>query len=268
MVSSTVSPPATIVGGSAGCDRPLADPGDYEGVHVFGDVEQPFWMVVPEVYADVAPAPLYLNLASGSGDHHGFFEGWRPNLDDLEGLMAIVNTSAGASPPGRRSHETLIALIDHIGEEYCVDPTRVHVMGTAWASGLADRLACEAPGRVASFVGAFGGGGSSMCNPERPVPLLTFTGDADRSGVTALVARWVEANGCDPEPLVDDLGSGVFRKSYENCEADLVYFDIEGLGHALPMHESKGPGARWTVEYEEVDFLEETLRFFADHPLP
>lgn len=250
--------------GTAGCDQPLAEPGEYEGLNVAGDVEQPYWMVVPETYADVTPAPLYLQLASGSGDHNGFLEGWRPYLDDLDGLMAIVNTGSA----GSQSPETAVALIDQISGDYCVDPTRVHVMGTSWSFKMADRLACEVSDRIASFVAALGGAVWSDCAPDRPVPLLTFAGDPDRSGVDRLVEKWVAINRCDPDPTVEDLGSGVFRKTYQNCEADIVFYDIEGMGHVWPLHEAKGPAAVWVAAYEEVDYLEEAYSFFADHPLP
>lgn len=246
-------------GGSPGCEEVLAAPGEYEGVLRVDDVEVEYWMVVPEGYADLAPAPLYLHLASGSGDDDVFLEGWRPYLDDLDGLMAIVNTAAG------RSTDTMVALIDQIIGDYCVDPTFVHAMGTSSSFEIAERLACEASDRIASFVAAAGGSGLRDCTPDRPVALLSFTGDPDRSGVTSLINRWVPINGCDPNPVVEDLGSGVHRKTYENCKADVVYYDIEGMGHQWPMHEGVGP---WIAEYEEVDYLDEVSQFFAEHPLP
>ncbi|MEA3510824.1 MAG: hypothetical protein U9R51_05255, partial [Actinomycetota bacterium] len=237
-----------------GCGEPRATPGEYEGLSVVGDVERPYWVVVPETYADAAPAPLYLHLASGNGDHDGFLAGWRPYLDDLDGVMAIVNTQQ------RATTVELVALIDELSSNYCIDPHRVHVMGTSWSEDMAVRLACEAPDRIASFVGALGSYVPlNACQPDRAVPLLTFTGNPDRLYVTRLVERWAELNVCDPEPLVEDLGSGVRRLTYQDCEADVVFYDIEGMGHAWPVHESKGPGAGYTAEYEEVDYLEEAL---------
>lgn len=249
---------------SAGCAEPFAEPGEYEGLNVVGDVEQPYWMVVPEVYANVAPAPLYLHLASGGGDHDVFLEGWRPSLGDLDGLMVMVNTATW----GRKAPETAVALIDQVSSEYCVDPMRIHVLGTSSSFMMADRLACEVSDRIASFVAALGGAVWSDCAPERPVPLLTFTGDADRWGANRLVEQWVTLNQCDPEPMVEDLGSGVTRKTYVNCDADIVFYDIEGMGHVWPMHEAKGPAAAFVAEYDEVDYLEAAFEFFADHPLP
>jgi polyhydroxybutyrate depolymerase len=131
-------------------------------------------------------------------------------------------------------------------------------------------MACEAADRIASFTAVGDSVRPDACAPSRPVPLWTFTGDPDRYAVSALVDKWVAINGCDPDPVVEDLGSGVSRKTYQNCEADVVFYDIEGMGHVWPLHEVKveSPGAEWLAAYEQVDYLEDTLRFFAEHPLP
>ena len=129
-------------------------------------------------------------------------------------------------------------------------------------------MACEAADRIASFTASGAQVRPDECTPSRPVPLWTFTGDPDRYLVTALVDKWVAINGCDPDPVVDDLGSGVSRKTYQNCEADVVFYDIEGMGHVWPVHEAIGPIDAYVAEYEEVDYLQDTLRFFAEHPLP
>jgi polyhydroxybutyrate depolymerase len=246
-----------------GCEV-LHQPGEYKGLGQFGDLDQPYWMVVPASYAEIAPAPLYLHLASGGGDHNPWMDGWRPYLDDLDGVMAMVNTVTAA----RGKPDALASLIDHIGAEYCVDPQRVHVMGGSSSFPVADRLACEHSDKVASFSAIAGSSSATDCAPTRPVPLLAVTGDPDRGGVGRLVERWVTINGCDPEPVVEDLGSGVQQKAYQNCAADILFYDIEGMGHTFPMHEPRGPAAALAEEYEELDFLEAALQFFAEHPLP
>lgn len=259
--STTQSPEVATTLAGDGCAKPRAAPGEYEGLSVFGETEQPYWIVVPESYADNAPAPLYLHLASGGGDHTVFLEGWRPYLGGLDGLMAMVNTTT--------PFEALVPLIDHLGAEYCVDHRRVHVLGTSSSSMAADLLACEVSDRIASAVVALGNGALPIqCSPGRPVPVLSFTGDVDRRAVVTLVEKWADLNGCDPDPTVENLGSGVARKTYQNCVADVVYYDIEGMGHVWPVHETLGPPSQFVAEYAEVDYLEDALRFFADHPLP
>lgn len=259
--TSAASADGTTAG--TGCEV-LHEPGEYEGVGYYGEVEQPYWMVVPATYAEIMPAPLYVHLAPAGVDHHGFLDGFRPYADDLDGLMIIVNTQTHARGQG----DALASLVDQVSNEYCVDPRRVHVLGTSASFGMAETFACEYSDRVASFIAALGSA-VGTCRPERPVPLLTFTGDPDRSGVNRLVDKWVEINGCDPEPVVEDLGSRVFRKTFQNCAADILVYDIEGMGHRWPLHETKGPAAQgWFAQYDEVDYYEEAYKFFADHPLP
>lgn len=245
------------------CGQSLAAPGDYEEISLAGEVERPYWLVVPESYPDVAPAPLYLHLASGDGDHDPMMAGWRPYLDDIDGVMAIVNTQR------RATAADLIAIVDEVSAEYCIDPHRVHVMATSSSEAMAINMACDASDRIASFAAGIGQSVPDMeCDPERPVPLLSFTGNADRPFVVELVETWSGFNGCGSQPVAEDLGSGVTRKTYQDCQADVMLYDIDTMSHAWPVHESKGPGAAWTAEYEEVDYLEEALIFFANNPLP
>lgn len=257
--TTTVSPDA-----GRGCEV-LHEPGEYEGLGDFEGHEQRYWMVVPETYADIAPAPLYFHLASASGDHDWFLDLWRPYLSDMRGLMVIVNTTGY----GGRHPDALAHLMSELADDYCIDRERVHVIGASSSFVVAERMTCEHADKIASFVAALGGSGSWQCTPARPVPLLTFTGDGigDRSGAQSLVDRWIEYNECDAEPIVEDLGSGVRRISYTNCTADVVFYDIEGMGHVCPVHEVKGPLAAVLAEYDEVDYLEEAFAFFADHPL-
>ena len=263
VASTTMAPTTTRAVVDDGCDEPLAAPGDYEKLNVVGEVGRPYWVVVPESYADVVPAPLYLHLASGGGGHDPMMAGWRPYLGEIDGVMAIVNTERNATTAD------LVAIVDEVSADYCIDSHRVHVMATSWSESLAVKMACEASDRIASFVAGIGSAVPPLgCVPERPVPLLGFTGNADRRFVLELVEKWSEFNGCAPEPVADDLGSGVTRKTYQDCQADVMLYDISTLGHAWPVHESKGPGAAYTAEYEEVDYLEEALIFFADNPMP
>ena len=37
---------------SAGCSAPLVEPGEYEGLNVVDDIDQPYWVVVPDNYAE------------------------------------------------------------------------------------------------------------------------------------------------------------------------------------------------------------------------
>jgi poly(3-hydroxybutyrate) depolymerase len=233
---------------------------------VVDDVEQAYWMIVPTGYAASAPAQLELSLATGHGDHDWYLRGARDYVDPAV-LTAIVNTSPGP----HRTPAMLAQLVEHLGEEYCVDPDRIHVTGFSSSQMLAAELACVASDRIASVSSSMGSGAPAIpCAPERPVPLLSFTGDTDRAGMQSLVDMWADLNECDPEPAVENLGSGVFRKTYQGCAADVVFYDIEGLGHQWPMREPHGKidEVGFAAQYQEVDYFEENAEFFATHPMP
>jgi poly(3-hydroxybutyrate) depolymerase len=249
---------------SSGCEAPLAAPGDYEAINDFDEANQKYFVIVPPGYEDIAPAPLHFYLASAGGDPDWYYTAARPYFDDEPMLIAIVGTATGK----QRAPATLLAVLDQLAADYCIDLRRVHVEGGSSSGYAAAHLACEGSGRIASLFDGWGGFLVSPCEPERPVPLLALTGDTDRPLVTASVKRWVEMNGCDPEPVVEDLGSGIARKIYQGCEADVLFYDIEGLGHKLVMHECVGPyAARYCEQYDELDQIDEAQRFFAEHSL-
>lgn len=252
---------------SSGCDAPLAEPGDYEGLSDFDGADQQYFVVVPPSYADVVPIPLYLWLASGGGYAPRMHDGWRPLFEDEPMLIAIAATQTAT----QQAPETLLALVDDLAADYCIDLQRVHVYGSSSSASAAALLACEGSDRIASFFDGMGYFAVEGCEPERPVPLMAITGDPDRNRVTASVERWAERNGCDPEPLVEDLGSGIARKAYQNCAADVLFYDIEGLGHRAVVHACMGSSAdikQYCAEYDELDEVDEAQRFFAENPLP
>jgi len=252
--------PATA---SAGCDEPLGEPGVYEGINDFEDAAQAYRVVVPEGYAELAPAPLILWLAAGDGGLAASFEVWQPYLDEAESIFVVAEQTA----PLHRGASTLTGLIDQLIAGYCIDPQRVSAMGMSSSASTVARLACDASTRIGSFFA-----GVDMfrpsCTPERPVPLMAMTGDSDRIAVSISVEGWAEAYGCDPEPIVEDLGSGVTRTAYQGCQADIVLYDVEGVGHGAVRHECLHPGFFFCYENEVFDLLREVELFFAEHPLP
>jgi poly(3-hydroxybutyrate) depolymerase len=249
---------------SAGCDKPFVEPGDYAGINDVGDDAEKYWVVVPGSYGQKGPVPLVLWLSSGGGFVDMNYAGWRPYLDDIDVLFVVASTETERS----LDTDTMLALIDRVEADYCIDLRRIHVMGESTSSDAVGRLACAGSERIASFLGGMGGFDAPGCVPERPVPLFAITGDQERWIVEPSVERWAEANGCDADPLVEDLGSGVSRSTYQGCEGDVVFFDLEGARHGFIFHECVGPAAALCQAYAEVDQLDDALEFFEQHPLP
>jgi dienelactone hydrolase len=248
---------------SAGCEGPLVEPGVYDGVNEFtsdiGDVVQAYRVVVPQGYAERAPVPLILFPASGSGDLDYSFGWWSPYLDPAESIFVMAE---------QRSTTTMTALLDRLEEAYCIDPRRVHAMGSSSSTITVLKLACEASDRIASYSVVMAGFSPLFCAPERAVPLMAMTGDTDRWTVSQSVEEWAEAYECDGDPVIEDLGSGVTRTAHQGCLADIVLYDVEGAGHVFFHPECLGGESEPCYPNEVLDQLREMERFFAEHPLP
>ena len=248
---------------SPGCGASDVAPGDYEAVNAVDDANQIYWVVVPEAYTGDDPVPLYLKLASGGGDAYANYAAWRPLIDDPGGLFVV----AGTRTPAETEVATYEALLERLSNEYCVDLNRVHLFGSSSSSALTARLVCQMPGTFASFADSLGSFNLlGDCVPE-PTPLVSITGDDDRSSVTGSVAVWAEINGCDLEPVAVDLGEGITRYTYEGCVADTVLYDFDGMGHQLPDTECVGPAGRYCAEYSDFETFSTYAEFFAEHPL-
>jgi poly(3-hydroxybutyrate) depolymerase len=254
--------------GSAGCQGPLVEPGVYDGINELSidarDVVQPYRVVVPQGYAERAPVPLILFPASGSGDLDYSFGWWSPYLDPAESIFVVAEQSRS----WQRLTTTLTALLDRLEEAYCIDPRRVHAMGSSSSTITVLKLACEASDRIASYSVVMAGFSPLFCAPERAVPLMAMTGDTDRWTVSQSVEEWAEAYECDGDPVIEDLGSGVTRTAHQGCLADIVLYDVEGAGHVFFHPECLGDESEPCYPNEVLDQLREMERFFAEHPLP
>jgi polyhydroxybutyrate depolymerase len=100
-----------------------------------------------------------------------------------DGFMTTWNAGdcCGASKIGDIDDVGFLSkLIDTLTGAGLADPDRVHVTGFSNGAGMAYRLACERPGKVAG-IGVVEGALVTDCDPGRPVSAMIVHGTADRS---------------------------------------------------------------------------------------
>ncbi|MCJ7570055.1 MAG: hypothetical protein MUO58_21295 [Anaerolineales bacterium] len=185
-------------------------------------------------------------------------------------------------------------LMDEVSTIVSVDPSRIYIDGMSNGGSMANRVACELADKVAA-VGVVTGppveppGG---CNPERSISLIAFYGTADplvayeggivgESWISKLINRpahtisfpsvksyieaWAERDGCPslPEPIpAQGDASGVRYSGCRNA-SEIVFYTIEGGGHAWP-------GGRPTFvgkTSRDINASRVMWEFFKDHPL-
>ncbi|TYK52944.1 alpha/beta hydrolase family esterase [Actinomadura decatromicini] len=74
----------------------------------------------------------------------------------------------------------LAKLIDRLTGAGLADPRRVYVTGFSNGAGMAYRMACERPGKIAA-IGVVEGALVTKCDPGRPVSAMIFHGTADEN---------------------------------------------------------------------------------------
>ena len=137
-------------------------------------------------------APLVIQLHGGGGNGTGLDRLTRfHQLADRE-RFAVVSPDgfdrhwndgrAADNRPGVNDVGFVAALIDCLAGWLPIDRRRVYAVGISNGAMLTARLAAQLPDRIAAFAqvaGTVAEDAPVWWNPDRPVPLIQFHGDAD-----------------------------------------------------------------------------------------
>lgn len=174
-----------------------------------------------------------------------------------------VPTTAGAFPPADARDDVayLSAVIAHLDAAGCVDDRRVYATGFSGGGRMASALACARPDLIAAIAPVAGLRAgrpdpadtatvdAASCQPERPVAVITFHGDADfvnpfegsddlRWGYTVgrALATWASLSGCRRGPVTTVVTEHVTTVAHTQCaqRADVVGYVVAGGGHTWP----------------------------------
>lgn len=172
-----------------------------------------------------------------------------------------VPTVAGTVPgPGARDDVAhILRAVDALVRQGCVERARVYVTGLSGGGRMTSWLGCVAAERfaaIAPVVGLRAGNPSprdpsrpdpASCRPSRPMPVIAFAGDADRTNpiggggaaywqytMHAAEARWAGLNACSAAPVTRWVARSVYEERYAGCRggADVVGRITVGGGHS------------------------------------
>jgi polyhydroxybutyrate depolymerase len=203
------------------------------------------------------------------------------------GLQSGWNAGACCGAAARKAVDDvgfLRTLVTHIETGLRVDRRRVYVAGFSDGARMAFRAGCDLSAEVAAIAVVAGSLVEPDCRPGRPVPLVAFHGTADSEvafgdsafsspshpevdvpvPIPPAIRFWAATNGCRTASVAT-IGPSVTRTTYAGCAADVLFFAIEGGGHAWPGGEPDGDdGDRPT---QEISASREIVRFFMRHSL-
>ena len=270
-----------------------------------GDTYRSVQLHIPAGHDGETPLPLVFNLhgTGGKAERQELLTGLSAVADEEQFLVAggmgqykfpdgrmagNVTWNVNLVPGEVNDIDYILAAIDAIDRKVSVDPKRVYVTGFSGGARMTSRLACELSDRIAAVAPVSGVQFPDDCNPERPIPIITFHGVKDPrntyhagddptqnsswlAGVEAAVGKWVKSNGCGRQDTASKISDEITVISYQDCSdgADVVLYRIDNGGHTWP----GSPIAdrfpeRLGVTNLDIDASRLIWEFFEAHPLP
>jgi len=249
-------------------------PGDYARILEIDGQKRSYLVHVPPSYHATSPAPVVL-IFHGAGMNAKLmleFSGLNAKADEAN-FVAVYPNGTGAGPfltfnsggiawdvvKKQPDDVAFVArLLDDLAMVVNVDSRRVYATGMSNGGMMCYRLGAELSDRIAAIAPVAGTMAATEAEPTRPVPVLHLHGTEDRlvpfggpdrrvpkflsfKSVEDTVATWVQRNGCQDEPLVEELpdladdGTTVTRETYRGDNgAEVVLVVVHGGGHTWP----------------------------------
>lgn len=254
---------------------------------------------IPESYDGSSAVPLVIVLhgASGNGRMMQAYVGF-DTLSEAhnfivvypDGLGFVWNDGRSGDPRIRSEIDDvgfIAAVINFIGVNLNIDPTRVYVAGHSMGGMMSYRVGCNLYDRVA----AVGSVASPMpiyimneCNASRPIPLVIVHGTDDLVipwigirdaflSVNDTMRYWGQHNNCEtyhqPEMMSDadpEDHTLVIRQGISDCadNANILLYAVYSGGHGWPGQTGGNPQLRIS---QDIDTATALWSFFNDHRL-
>ena len=262
--------------------------GDAEFEVESGGTTRTYRLGVPADDAEPGPYGLILNL-HGSGSNaieqsvyselaiHGPARGYVVITPDA------IDRQWELDPEGD-DDDFLMALVDKISAERCIDLDRIHAAGISLGSWKASVTACSHQDRFASIVLV----AEEVAPLDCALPVVAFHGTADLivpygsgaddgavvtgsnaglPGVEVNMPNWARQAGCSEEKDVRRLEPDVDHWIYRDCPEgfDVELYSIDGGGHTWPGSPIKVESLGATTD--TIDATTIALDWFDAHPL-
>ena len=220
-----------------------------------------FDLFVPTTYDPTDPAPLVLNFHGLTGNPA--LQANRSKFNDVAeprgmvvaypaGIGASFNSGACCGDAFSQGIDDVAfsrALVEHLEQIMCIDPSRVYATGMSNGGHMAHLLACEAADMFAATASVTGvlNLPPQTCNPSRPISVMDFHGDIDPivpfggtgigfPDVPTMMADWAARNGCSATGEVSFAEGDTACTTWPECDAgvEVTLCVTQGGGHCWP----------------------------------
>lgn len=144
---------------------------------------------------------------------------------------------------GSGDTDFILAIIDHMSQEYKINTNRVYMTGFSMGGMLTYHCANRISDRIAAFCPVSGYPmGEKVANSSRPVPIMHFHGTGDDvcvySGVQPTLDVWIARNKCNASPKIErpypannrnvNTTHKAWTDGLDGMEVHLIAFDDKG----------------------------------------
>ncbi|MGO9568503.1 MAG: alpha/beta hydrolase family esterase [Desulfomonilaceae bacterium] len=236
---------------------------------------------------------------TGKADQEGFLavfpEGTRPIPSERPSFLLnpqTWNDGSNRAPVGavlRKIDDVgfVRALIDDLIARYNVDQHRIYATGFSNGASMAFRVGRELSHRIAAIAPVAGADWLEQPMIRESVSLLYLSGTADplnplkggeirlgsrsmghKPPVRQLIQKWVKMLGCSHDQKVICDKDGVKGRAYSRCKdgAEVIFYTVEGMGHAWPGGRSLLPESIVGKPSDRINANDIIWEFFRNHP--
>ena len=245
---------ATTTTAACGSGGDLTRPSQARTLTTSEGVDRTWLLAIPSGYDETAPAPVVFNLhGAGSNGAEQYVYGNFIDQAENDGVILVMPEALevdgrpawNPGQPGSGDDLDFISeLIDLLRGEYCTGS--FYAAGMSSGGFMTSALACWADGPFEAFgpvTLAFHT--AESCGDAAPRPIVYFHGTDDQTvpfdgndgtldAAPVTAQEWADHNGCDPEPVEEQLSPEVTRRSWTGCDATTDFYIIEGGGHTWP----------------------------------
>jgi cellulose 1,4-beta-cellobiosidase len=240
-----------VSGASAGCGANRLNPGDSRRTIDVNGQARSYFLHVPRSYTGATAVPLIVDYhghgGNGEGEKNGSGFAGQSEISGFivaypDGLGGNWNyhVSGGVDDLGLSK-----AIINDLGDQGCIDKSRVYAAGFSQGGGMSYGVACYAADAFAAVVSSsFDLYDGQPCSPARPISVLSFRGTADPLaiysgspgfgdgpfvGAKETLKRWAAINHCSGSPRTDSNGCEIYTRCDGGSQIGLC--TVQGGGH-------------------------------------
>ena len=230
-----------------------------------GGIYRNYRIYIPAAYTGTSARPLIFDLHgyTSSALYEQAYSNFMPIADTANLIMVYPNGTLSGGQPywnagfgGTVNDVAFISdLIDTLFTQYNIDHDMVFSCGMSNGGYMSHTLACELNNRIAAIASVTGSMSTLQqltCVPNRPVPVMQISGDADGTvvygggsgsmGIDALVTYWVTNNNCNTSATFSTLPN---ISLIDGCTAEHYVYNSGDLGSTVEKYKIVGGGHTW-----------------------